>query len=115
VGSSTGKPESSPTQAPPSPPSSLPTRGGLSTALDAVVSAADREIEAMKKRYSNPMDLPDEFISLNKKLHFEVIPALRGKTLLEIRQVLADFCQREAGTQLSTVLEEMFNAAVRMS
>jgi hypothetical protein len=40
---------------------------------------------------------------------------LRGKTVVEIKQVIADLCQRETDPQLREVLEEMFAAAGKMS
>ncbi|MDR4484511.1 MAG: CHAT domain-containing protein [Nitrospirales bacterium] len=94
--------------------SNPPPSGELSNALNRLLKAGSQKIEDITKGIQTK-DTPPELISLNKKLHFEVIPKLRGKTVLEMRQVLADLCQREVGTLLSAVLEEMFNAAVRMS
>jgi hypothetical protein len=53
-------------------------------------------------------ETPVEAISLSWKLHSEVIPALRGRDMLDMQQHLADLCKGEVGTPFGEVLKALF-------
>jgi hypothetical protein len=59
-------------------------------------------------------ETPKDAILLRRRLHSEVIPALRGKTVLDMRQKLADLCEGEGGTPFGQVLKAMFDALLGM-
>jgi len=136
AGSWTGKPDSGPTPARPSPAPSTsadvardqdksdrtparpgaapePTPGqppsvGLSIELNEILNAGDRKIKEMKLEQK-------EATALSKKLYVLASRELRGKTVLEIKLALAELSQRETDPQLSKVLDAMFDAAGTMS
>lgn len=121
----TGRPMSEPAPAPararpsappPNPPlkapagssSSPPTNGGLPIAMNTVLDAGDRKIKDLKLE-------EQESMALNKKLFLSVSGEFRGKSLLEIKQVIGELYEHETDAQFRTVLEEMLGAAGRMS
>lgn len=87
-----------------------PPGGDVSSVESEILAEGDRKIKAMEKSLGE-----EQRIALNRKLYFTVRPALRGKTMFEIKQVLADFRDSEAGTPLCEVLDEMLNAVWKMS
>jgi hypothetical protein len=101
--------------------SSRPTdqQNAIPDAILATIRAAgDVKIAEFKAEFKvgfQYKDIPDDILALNKRLNYEIIPALRCQLVPEIRQLLADLCQAERGTKFGEVLDAMYDAAARIA
>jgi hypothetical protein len=92
-----------PTAAPPRP---VPNAGSP-IARDKLLDAGARKIESMNLEAK-------EVMSLNHSMYISIGSELEGKSLLEMKQVLAQRCRDESDPELRDVLQEMSAAAERL-
>jgi hypothetical protein len=99
-------------------PATPPAPDGFSVVLDKLMIIGNQQIVAMipgaQVQGTLIHETPIEAITLRRKLHSEAIPALRGKTVLDMRQKLADLWKGEADPQFGQVLSAMLDALLGM-